>query len=333
MANNINGGRTSYKKYSDSWIRSQSGFGRRKFMRRKRRIIHAVRVARDSASEPPNLTTRQHGLEFYKQCVPSIVATNYDRKSWRGWGQNAERRSESQFETYTGWLNYLDPLADQQIVEPEGSGWQPSTDEDEASRETDEDRSSKRKRTKSTTSRKEKQSRSISTVPSAEVPINLATVDWDTIEVHIDAKAMGESRPVLIPMANLTPPTKQQPVPWNKFRLDTLCRRFEAEAGKPLDMSVYELIHPGATDFAFDRPGSYQIILKRFIENGGAADNILHLRVQKSTVGGQDDDVGNEAGRNRRQKSRFTGAASDYSTDSGEEVLPNAKRPRIKVES
>ncbi|KAK5938713.1 hypothetical protein PMZ80_008905 [Knufia obscura] len=111
-------------------------------------------------------------------------------------------------------------------------------------------------------------------------PENHTNFDWDDIEVHIDATALGERRTLILPMSDLKPRTRGT-CEWSKFSLNTLHHQIETEMGSTFDVTKYELVwYDGSEDFALDKPGRYKIMLKHFSQSLYGRANVLRLSVQ-----------------------------------------------------
>lgn len=157
----------------------------------------------------------------------------------------------------------------------------------------------------------------------------ITTVDWDNIEVVVDATVLGLD-PAWLPMINLKPNTAEQ-CHWRDFELKSLLSNFESDTGKKIDMAVYEFIYD---NFAFGRQGGYSIALKRFVALGERRGETFHLRVEAKA---KTDRTGDDRGmmtpdrdihgrRSREAKSGFTGSPGDYSDDGSDAPLSKKRK-------
>ncbi|KAK5955136.1 hypothetical protein OHC33_003815 [Knufia fluminis] len=118
------------------------------------------------------------------------------------------------------------------------------------------------------------------TPQAAFKPDNSTKFNWDDIEAHIDATALGERRTLILPMSGLKPRTRGT-CEWSKLSLNTLHHQIETEMGSTFDVTKYELVwYDGSEDFALDKPGRYKIMLKRFSQSLSGRANVLRLSVQ-----------------------------------------------------
>ncbi|KAK5938721.1 hypothetical protein PMZ80_008913 [Knufia obscura] len=156
------------------------------------------------------------------------------------------------------------------------------------------------------------------------------TLDWDDIEVKIDANILNAGE-IWMTMFDLKP-SKHTPSNWHEFKLETLHQQFEAEIGMIFDSDKYEFVYQGMEAFTFSNPGAYKVMLKRFAKSVavGTGANLLQLRVQaRRSDAANINATGHvtastrislphpdRSQRTRRSKSRFTGTESDYSSAS-----------------
>lgn len=113
-------------------------------------------------------------------------------------------------------------------------------------------------------------------------------VDWDNIEVALDAAALG-SDTTWLPMINLKPAASET-CHWKDFEFKALLANFEEDTGKKLDMAVHEFVYD---TFRFSRQGGYSIALKRFVALGDRRGETFHLRLEaKRKMGSTGDGQG-----------------------------------------
>lgn len=151
--------------------------------------------------------------------------------------------------------------------------------------------------------------------------------NWDVVEVSIDAEILDLGT-IWLPMVSIKPDPAVASV-WYQFELEDLKKSFESETGVVLATEKYDLLYANEhSTLAFNRNGGFRIALKRFMEAGGAANNILSFQIQarkpKSTRG-------TESQRSKRARSPPTGAEGDFSDAALEQAEPQQKRPRTSV--
>lgn len=162
-------------------------------------------------------------------------------------------------------------------------------------------------------------------------------LDWDDVVVTLDATLLnGEYFP--IPMTMLKPGSSRASCRWDDFELDDLYARFRVESGFDFDRNKYVIIWSiKETSMTINTPGKYKLMLKEFAEKTRRSSAmVLCLRIIEHTS------LDQTPVRNVRQqslmhkwhtpgekRSQFTGAASDFSSDSeSASAQPPLKRQR-----
>ncbi|KAK5938712.1 hypothetical protein PMZ80_008904 [Knufia obscura] len=171
-------------------------------------------------------------------------------------------------------------------------------------------------------------------VPPRPPHDDLATTtsfNWDTVEVSIEAGALTLGT-IWLPMINIKPKgNSAMRCAWHQFELEDLKEHFASDTGVLVDTEQYEFVYIGGQSrFAFTRTGGYRIALKRFVETGAAADNVLSLEIQARNVTARADSA---IPKPIRARSQFVCASSDYSDDSKAEEPPQERHDGNQAES
>lgn len=162
-------------------------------------------------------------------------------------------------------------------------------------------------------------------------------IDWDDVVVTVDAKkVVGEVFPT--PMTMLKPGSNRSLCRWDDFELHDLHARLEVEAGQKIDWSKYMIASMvNSKPIAINTPGKYKLLLKEFSEKTRPGPAMmLCLRVIERTGFGEvirygtqrQNQLHNQTKKNEK-RSQFTGAPSDFSSDSEtESTQPPLKRQK-----
>lgn len=155
------------------------------------------------------------------------------------------------------------------------------------------------------------------------------TVDWDDIEVVVDATVLGLDQ-TWLPMINLKPNTAE-PIHWKDFEFKALLINFERDNNKKIDMTLYEFVYD---NFAFSRQGGYSIALKRFVALGEGRGETFQLRVESKnkmdhTRNFQRLSTPNSTilvRRSRDAKSSYSGSPGNFSDEASDTPLAKKRR-------
>lgn len=153
---------------------------------------------------------------------------------------------------------------------------------------------------------------------------------WDDVVITIDATLLAEDY-YPIPMTTLKPGSRRAACRWDDFELDDLFARFKVESGFEIDNKKHLMVwSANDTSMVINTPGKYKLMLKEFAERTQRSSTmVLYLRVVERASLNRTS-VRNERHRNfvydragaAVKRSQFTGAASDYSSDSDSGPAP-----------
>lgn len=163
-------------------------------------------------------------------------------------------------------------------------------------------------------------------------------VDWDDVVVSVDATEwLGETFP--IPMTMLKPGSSRTLCRWDDFELHDLYARFEVETGQKIDWAKHLIVSMvNNKPIAINTPGKYKLMLKEFSEKTrpGSQAMALFLRVVERSSFAEvthhrppQTNQSHDLGKRLEKRSQFTGAASDFSSDTeSESTEPPSKRQK-----
>lgn len=161
-----------------------------------------------------------------------------------------------------------------------------------------------------------------STVHPASIGSTTTTLDWDAIEIAIDARVIGLGT-VWLPMIDIKPDAAG-PYHWSDFDITKLREHIENDTEKKIDMTIHNLVYQrGFNEVVVNARGSYKIALKWFVERGEGRGKIFHLSVRPKDgalgTGSSQIQKLQESPWPTRQaranKSQFDGASSDFSNE------------------